>query len=474
MTYLVRPATPSLTELLHSSAERRPDAVAIAEDGTDLTYAQLWTRVRGFARSLAGQGIGPGSRVLVTVSGAVRTAVSVYAVSQLGATVSVIGDRYSATQRAMIEQDYAPHLILTGREEEPVVEPGPGGEVEETGNPELVIYTSGSSGRPGGVICHREAVTFSVDAIQRRLGYRLADRVLAVPPFSFDYGLYQLFLAVASGATLVAATPGDALATFAGAGRSRPTVLPILPALARSCLSLAARWPASVRDGVRLITSTGAHWDDDTRAALRALFPRAGLVSMYGLTECKRTTISAVDEDVAAPGTVGRPLPGTRVWIERQDGRPAAPGEVGQVVVSGPHVMRGYWNDPVRTRATFQEREGVRVLLTGDDGRLDAEGRLYVHGRRDGQVKIRGTRVSTAEIERAAAQLDSVSAAALVVGPRGGEPVLYVEGTAADADIRRRLGALVGVWKVPNEIRVLDRLPVNDRGKVDLAALRER
>ncbi|MEV4315583.1 class I adenylate-forming enzyme family protein [Actinocrispum sp. NPDC049592] len=460
---------PHLPELLRRAAGRH--AVAITENGADVTYAQLWSGVRDFARTLAGQGIGPGSRVLITVRGALRTALSVYAVSCLGATASVIGDRYSDAQRAMIEADFAPQLILTEHDGDLVTAAGPGGDAAQAGNPALVIYTSGSSGRPGGVVCQREAVSFSVGAIQRVLGYRPGDRVLSIPPFSFDYGLYQLFLAAVSGASLAVAVPGDALATFARASSLRPTVLPVLPALARSCMSLAARWPASVRDGVRLITSTGAHWDDDTRAALRDLFPNTGLVSMYGLTECKRATISAVDEDLAAPGTVGRPLPGTAVWIEGADGRPAARGEIGQVIVRGPHVMSGYWNDPGRTRATFRERQGIRELVTGDDGHFDAEGRLYVHGRRDGQVKIRGTRVSAAEIERAAAGLETVGAAALVAG-RAGEPVLYVEGTATRADVRRHLGELVGTWKVPNDIRVLDRLPVNDRGKVDLAALR--
>ncbi|TCO59318.1 class I adenylate-forming enzyme family protein [Actinocrispum wychmicini] len=461
--------SPRLSDLLHRSAERRPDAVAIVEDGTEVTYARLSTHVTDFARSLAGEGIGLGSRILVSARSAVRTTVSLYAAAELGATVSVIGNRYSDTQRAMIEQDFTPHLILT----EQTSEPGPGGAGEQAGNPALVIYTSGSSGRPGGVICSREAVSFSVTAIQHMLGYLPGDRVLAIPPFSFDYGLYQLFLTVAAGASLEVVAAGDAVATFARAGRRRPTVLPVLPALARSCMPIAARWPKPVRDGVRLITSTGAHWDDVTRAELRDLFPHAGLVSMYGLTECKRASISTVDEDLRAPGTVGRPLPGTTVWIERSDGVWAAPGEVGQIVVQGPNVMRGYWGDPVRTHAVFVERAGGRVLLTGDDGHLDAEGRLYVHGRRDGQVKIRGTRVAAAEIERAVVGLETVSAAALVPGPQGGEPVLYVEGVASDPLIRRHLGGEVGAWKVPNDIRVLARFPVNDRGKIDLAALRE-
>ncbi|MEV0764749.1 class I adenylate-forming enzyme family protein [Nocardia sp. NPDC050435] len=471
MTGRAQTHTPFLSELLQLSAARRPDAVAIAENGADLTYAQLWAAVRDFGRSLADHGIGPGSRVLVAVRSATLTAMSVYAASHLGATVSVIGDRYSDTQREMIEQDYAPHLILTEHHGEMITEAGPGGMVDQTGDPALVIYTSGSSGQPGGVVCPREAVSFSVGAIIRMLDYLPTDRVLAIPPFSFDYGLYQLFLTAASGASLAVAAPGDALATFTRASAWEPTVLPVLPALARSCLSLAARWPASVRTGVRLITSTGAHWDDDTRAALRDLFPRAGLVSMYGLTECKRTTISAVDEDLSAPGTVGRALPGTTVWIQGENGHPAAPGEIGQVIVRGPHVMSGYWGDPERTRATFREHHGVRELLTGDNGHLDAEGRLYVHGRRDGQVKIRGTRVSAAEIERAATDLATVSMAALISG-RNGEPVLYIEGTATETEIRRRIGELVGTWKIPNDIRVLAHLPVNDRGKVDLALLR--
>lgn len=139
----------------------------------------------------------------------------------------------------------------------------------------------------------------------------------------------------------------------------------------------------------------------------------------------------------------------------------------------GPHVMRGYLGRSGTDRVIFRESDGA--LLTGDDGRLDAEGRLYVHGRHDGQVKIRGTRLSAAEIERAVTGIESVGAAALVVGPSGAEPVLDVEGTAPGSAVRQHLGMLVGAWKVPSDIRVVGRLPVNDRGRsVSLACTSRR
>jgi acyl-CoA synthetase (AMP-forming)/AMP-acid ligase II len=458
-------------DLLRAAAERAPDAVAIAEGGTETTYGVLWAAVGEFAGALTAAGAGRGGRVLVTARGALDTALAVYAASSVGATAAVVGDRYSDAQRTLVEQDFAPHVTVSAEGGERVVRPGPGGTVPEH-DAALVVYTSGSSGRPAGVVCPGAAVSFSVAAIQRVLGYRQADRVLAIPPFSFDYGLYQLFLAAAAGASVRAVAPGDALATFARAAGTRPTVLPVLPALARACLPLARRWPAEVRAGVRLVTSTGAHLDAGVLAALRELFPRAGVVSMYGLTECKRTTISAVDEDLAAPGTAGRALPGTSVWVERDDGRRAGPGDIGQVVVRGPNVMAGYWRDPDRTRAVFRERDGGRELLTGDDGYLDDEGRLVVMGRRDGQVKVRGTRVAAAEVELAAVEADGVHAAALVDGRPGREPVLFVGGTASAVDLRRHLAGLLGTWKVPDDIRVLAALPVNDRGKVDRAGLR--
>jgi len=196
------------------------------------------------------------------------------------------------------------------------------------------------------------------------------------------------------------------------------TVIPVVPSLAELLVRLAARHPAVLP--VRLFTNTGAALTAPMIASLRARFPHASVVPMFGITECKRVSIAEYDGDLLRPGAVGRPLDGTELLITGDDGRPLAAGQVGEIVVRGPHVMSGYWRAPQLTAQRFRRDPvtGVMSLHTGDYGRLDADGYLYFEGRRDDMFKRSGLRVSALEIEAAACDVPGVRAAA-VLPPAG-------------------------------------------------------
>jgi acyl-CoA synthetase (AMP-forming)/AMP-acid ligase II len=222
-----------------------------------------------------------------------------------------------------------------------------------------------------------------------------------------------------------------------------------------------------------MLTTTGAAMPPATAAALRRAVPWLDVRIMYGLTECKRVSIMPAGEETRRPGSSGRPLPGTSVRVLGPDGAERRPGAIGELVVRGPHVMAGYWRREELTRTRFRpDGVGGRELRTGDYGWLDEDGYVYVQGRRDDVYKERGFRVSTTEIEAAAAEVPGVRLAA-VLPPSADRPraVLVVAGSVPASAVLDELRSLIEPFKVPRSCHVLGQIPLSANGKVDRVAL---
>jgi acyl-coenzyme A synthetase/AMP-(fatty) acid ligase len=382
-------------------------------------------------------------------------------------------------QRRAIVADADADLVVTpGRDRLPDRSrsaglPG-GGDPEATA---LLLYTSGTTSEPKAVVARHRNVVFATEAIQARLGYEPDDVVFTALPLAFDYGLYQVFLALVSGACVVLENPDAGPPLLSHLVGSGATVVPVVPGIATRLLRLAARGARRSADTrVRLFTNTGDVLGVAERAGLRGAFPGAAIVPMFGLTECKRVTIAAPDEDLTCPTGLGTALPGTHIEVVGHDGRPQPPGVEGELVVAGPHVMAGYWRAPDLTALRFRPHPttGNPVLHTGDHGYLDDGGRFHFVGRHDDVFKLRGLRVSGAEIEAAAGALDGVDAAA-VLAPVGTSPaVLVVSGSVSQPELVDHLMATIGGAKIPTRCRVVAELPYTRNGKVDRPALRAR
>jgi acyl-CoA synthetase (AMP-forming)/AMP-acid ligase II len=194
---------------------------------------------------------------------------------------------------------------------------------------------------------------------------------------------------------------------------------------------------------------------------------------MFGLTECKRVSIMGADEDIERPGAVGLPLPGTEVLIADESGARQEPGQVGEIVVRGPHVMAGYWRQPDLTARRFRRAEGLFPQLhTGDYGWLDEDGYLYFSGRRDDIYKQNGFRISAIEVEAAACRLPGITAAAVLPpGRDGGAAVLFVVGETQPADVLALLRHELEDFKIPGACFARDELPLTGHGKTHKKAL---
>ena len=296
--------------------------------------------------------------------------------------------------------------------------------------------------------------------------------MLLVLPLSFDYGLYQVHLCALAGACLVLGEPEDAGPRLPRVLReNRVTVLPVVPAVAAALARLAPR-AGGLPSDLRLVTNTGASLTPAAAEALREAKPDLAVVAMFGLTECKRVSIETPNSDRERPGSVGHPLPGTEAHVIGEDGRRLPAGQVGELVVRGPHVMSGYWRAPELTAQRFVVDEfGERALHTGDQCWLDEQGRIHFAGRVDDVYKQDGFRVSAVEVENAALDIDDVDEAALLL-PQNGVPArLTISGSLTTARLRRELARRLDPEKLPSRCSVLSKLPHSVNGKIDKKAL---
>ncbi|MFC4049246.1 class I adenylate-forming enzyme family protein [Actinomadura syzygii] len=486
--------TTLLHDLLDATAARRPGHVAVRDHDTELRYADLAARSRRLGDWLRGTGVRRHDRVLLALPAGVDLAALVYACSRVGAVFVVLRPDTPAAVAAHVCADSAATLMVTDSQplrrvaaEHRIAAYRPPDAAHPTHggpdgpppvpvlpvDPACFVYTSGSVAMPKAVVSTHQQMTFAAGAVQSRLLYGPADVVYNPLPLSFDYGLYQLFLCAIGGARLHLATAEDAgHRLVARLAEASATVLPAVPSLAANLARLLERRPAPL-PRLRLITNTGAAMPDDLLRRLRRHLPQTRIQLMYGLTECKRATIMDPDEDLERPGACGRALPGTEVYTVDDHGRRLPPGQIGEVVVRGPHVMAGYWRHPRLTAQRFHRAEGLfPELRTGDYGRLDETGCLYFVGRRDDLYKERGVRVSTIEVEAAALRVPGVHAAAVVPPSDGtGGATLFVRAGLSSERVLNALRDELEEAKVPTRCVVMDELPLNAHGKIERRAL---
>ncbi|MGW7620392.1 class I adenylate-forming enzyme family protein [Streptomyces antimycoticus] len=488
------PAAPGipvdLVTVLDRAARLHGARPAVRDAFGSWTWSRLSVASWTVARRLAEHGVEPGGRVLSVLPPGREFAALLFGVLRAGCSLVPARPASSDFELSHLLADARPVLVATADRAvpaaggaavrvstllrdgvRPAAAPEPRHQVGAS-DEALLLYTSGSTGRPKGIVCPHRAVVFAARAIAERLGYQPQDIVWNRLPLSFDYGLYQLFLCALAGAELVL-PPGEMSAgELARLREGGATVLPLVPALGVTLARLARRDPRPTR--VRLLTNTGAALVGADAARVRAAFPGSSLVCMYGMTECKRITIADPDDDLTHPGTVGRALPGTRLFIVNEHGRPQPPGTAGQIVSAGPHVMAGYRNAPEETAHRFgpaPDGDGTAVY-TGDTGRIDPDGRLYFLGRSDDIFKHRGWRMSTLELETALLDVPGVRAAATAPPDAAGVLTVWAVTDLAAHEVLRALVERLGAARAPDRCVVLAELPRTAHGKVDRVALR--
>lgn len=480
-------------DLLDDAAATHGASIAVSDEDGSTTYEGLRVASVDIARGLRDAGVERGDRVVVVGRNSASIPALLFGISRVGAVFIVARAPVVGPALTHVLLDSGAALVVTDDLEAMAVAISVG--VRALAIAELLvhcddpvapyardalsvdavsfIYTSGSTGEPKAVVSTHAQVLFAARAIGSRISYASTDVVYCALPLSFDYGLYQIFLCALSGAHLVLASErGAGAALLQHLEGCRATVFPAVPSLAINLLRMLGRAKSSSLS-LRLLTNTGAAMPDAVLAGLRHHVNTLHVQLMFGLTECKRAAIMPLDGDLVRPGASGLALPETEIFAVDPTGARLSSGEYGELVVRGPNVMSGYWNQPALTAERFYRRAGLfPELRTGDFGHVDEEGYVYFTGRRDDQYKERGTRCTVSEVEAAAYRVEGVEGAA-VVPPRASEDgaCLVVVTNLAPPAVLRGLSRYLDVLKVPSRCQVVDELPLTRNGKLDRTAL---
>ncbi len=340
-----------------------------------------------------------------------------------------------------------------------------------------LLYTSGSTGRPKGVMLSHANLWLGAISVAAYLRLTPDDRVLAVLPFSFDYGQNQLLSTWAAGGCVV---PLDYLAArdvIRAVETHRISTLAGVPPLFVQLVE--APWPVDAALSLRRLTNSGGKLPPSVIRRMREVFPAADIYSMYGLTEAFRSTYLEPALLDRHPDSIGTAIPFAEIMVIGPDGLEATEGEL---VHAGPLVAKGYWNDPERTAERFKPAPtgsayGGMVVWSGDRVRRDGDGLLYFVGREDGMIKTSGNRVSPTEVEEAAIASGLVAEAVAlgVPDPRMGEAIaLIVRPDRRDEEVvlRAHLKRELPNFMQPGPIIWRDDLPRSPNGKLDRVALK--
>lgn len=508
-----------IDDLLREAAGRFSHKAACVCGERSATFGELDSDVDRFARLLVSLGVSPGDRVAVYLGNRIEAVVSVFGISRVGAVSVAINVATKPEKLCQLLDDCQAKVIILSQKHKPAldalgVEPAAiscvilcdyNGEMSRSpipyfpfeaapNSPEasrflcpneddlaFLIYTSGSTGQPKGVMHTHRSLLSAVMFIDEYLGYTSDDVILSVLAFPFTYGLTQLLLATLKGAKLVLeasfAYPYEIVRRI---DHVKATVFPGVPMMFATLLQMKDISPEQF-DSVRCVTSASAALPPAHIERLRGLFRKARIFSMYGQTECIRASYLDPDELERRPESVGQGIPGQEVVVVDKDGRPVGPGNVGELVVCGPHVMTGYWNRPEETAAVLEpgREPGVRVLHTRDLFRIDKDGFLHFVSRTDDIIKTRGEKVSPQEVENVILGGPGVLSAAVVGVPDPilGEAikafvVLAEEATVTERDILARCHRRLESYMVPKYVEFRETLPLTATGKIRRMDLR--
>lgn len=511
-----------LTDRLHQSARDRPEAPALQHKDHTVRYRELAHRVAAIREGLVGLGLTRDERVAVFLPKVPEAVYAMFAAAEAGAVFVPVNPVLKPAQVGYILRDCNVRILVTSASRASLLAdeltacpdlrhlvlvdagshaatgriqaiawsdlPSTAGPGPRPSRIDLdmaaILYTSGSTGRPKGVVLSHRNMVAGAESVADYLGNAPSDRLLAVLPFSFDYGLSQLTTAFARGATVILMdylVPRDVVRAVE---RHGVTGLAAVPPLWNQLAQL--EWPQAACAPLRYLTNSGGAMPLSTTRALRVALPQARLYLMYGLTEAFRSTYLDPDEVDRRPDSMGKAIPNAEIMIVRDDGTECEPGEPGELVHRGALVAMGYWNDPERTAVRFRPAPGRAAGLpcrevavwSGDRVRRDEAGYLYFVGRDDEMIKTSGYRVSPTEIEEVAYNHGGIAqAAALGVDhPSLGQGIVLLvqshEQDVSSESVLTHCRAGLPAFMVPHVVEVRAELPRNANGKIDRAALR--
>jgi acyl-CoA ligase (AMP-forming) (exosortase A-associated) len=509
-------------DLVSQAAQRWPSATAVKQRTTSCDYAELQSACVRFGSALIELKLARHDRVAVYLPKQLETVFALFGAAQAGCVFVPINPVLKPAQVRHILRDCAVRVLVTSTERlgalrevlsgcpdlQHVVLVGSSQHRESesaiaaTSKPEFhnwdtllaaqnaakshrvidadmaaILYTSGSTGSPKGVVLSHRNLVAGVRSVAQYLNIDNNDRLLAILPLSFDYGLNQLSTAFYTGASVVMLDHLFARDVVAAVAAEDITGLAAVPPL---WVQLAdVHWPNQARS-LRYITNSGGTMPSTTLQKLRALMPRTQVFLMYGLTEAFRSTYLPPDEIDRRPDSIGKAIPNADVLVVRPDGSECAANEPGELVHRGALVAQGYWNAPELTAQRFRPAPGRNrelcipevAVWSGDTVRRDPDGYLYFIGRQDEMIKTSGYRVSPTEIEEFILQTEFATEAVPlgIPHPSLGQAIAVLaipRGTQTEQALLEACRRHLPAFMVPLHLSWRDSLPRNPNGKYD-------
>ncbi|MDR3368477.1 acyl-CoA ligase (AMP-forming), exosortase A system-associated [Rhodoferax sp.] len=519
-----------LPELVTLAAQQRLGAIALTYGPDHWTYAELADAMTAFASGLLALNIQRADRVGIYLEKRFEAVAASFAAPLAGAVFVPINPLLKADQVAHILRDCNVRVLVTSSERlamlaqvlrdcpdlqhvvlcAPIANPPdadathwavtlwqdlltsprqPGHRVIDT-DLAAILYTSGSTGQPKGVMLSHRNLVAGAKSVASYLHNQPSDTLLAALPLSFDAGFSQLTTAFHAGARVVLLNyllPRDVLKALE---QEKVTGLTAVPPLYLQLVML--DWPDSIGEHLRYFANTGGHLPREALVKLRQRVPKAAPYLMYGLTEAFRSTYLPPHEVDRRPDSIGQAIPNAEVLVLRSDGSPCTPDEPGELVHRGALVAMGYWNDAEKTAERFRPLPpdtpgrplGLQLpeiaVFSGDTVRRDTDGFLYFVGRRDEMIKTSGYRVSPTEVEDVLYATGLVNECIAFGVPHDvlGQAIQIIAScpvsmrARARNDLMSQCRSRMPTYMVPAAIEwVEEPLPRNANGKIDRARL---
>jgi acyl-CoA synthetase (AMP-forming)/AMP-acid ligase II len=511
-----------LGEALLFSAGQYPAKTAIIIKEKEYQYSSLRESSEKLAVHLVLAGIKKGDRVAIYMNNSWQSVISIYGVTLSGAAFLVINPQTRADKLQYILNDSGARILisesilgnelsqaLTGSKEiQEVIITGSktrisgisgikltdfeniiSGNKPDCEMPKVIpndlaalIYTSGSTGFPKGVMMTHQSMVFTSWSLIEYLRLSEEDRIILLLPLAFDYGLYQLLMAITIGGSLIVEQSFTfQTSVYKQIELFKPTVFPGVPTIYAMMIATNKKTGLSF-DCIKKVTNTAAALPAEFIPDLKKIFPEALIFKMYGLTECKRVCYLEPELVDIKSDSVGKAIPGTEVFLLSPDGNPVPAGERGILHIRGPHVMLGYWHKEELSREMLRQGDlpGERILCSNDWFRMDDEGFLYFLGRTDDIIKTRGEKVSPAEIENVIYKIAGIKEVAVIGIPDEimGEAIIAFVTThgqveLGEKDIQKECMTRLELFMVPHRVIFLNEMPKSSNSKIDKKELKK-